>query len=73
MLETEYSIDDVFDGQLFFYAESKLYKRLRRVKDDARAQSEKAKNAYGLLVRPFVVNEQNTGTGLYYREIPLPW
>ena len=72
-METEYSIDEIFDGQLFFFAESKLSKRLKSIRDDARAKSEKAKNAYRLLVRPFVVTEQNAGTGLYYREIPLPW
>ena len=72
VLETEYSIDDIFDGQLVLFEEtrSRFHEKLQK---DAQAKSEKAKDAYGLIVQPFLVTEQNTGTASYYREVPLPW
>ena len=70
VLETEYSIDDIFDGELHFLARESLSERLKK---DAQAKSEKAKEAYGLVVKPFMVVDQNIGTTLYYREVPLPW
>ena len=69
-METEYSIDDIFDVQLHFFIGSDVSKRLKK---DAKANSEKANDAHGLLVQPFVVTDQNTATCLSYREIPLPW
>ena len=70
MLETEYSIDDIFDGEIYFFFHNGLSERLKK---DAQAKSEKAKHAYGLIVKPLVVTEQNTATALYYRKVPLPW
>ena len=70
VLETEYSIDDIFDGQLHFFtstSHSEMFKK------GAQAISEKLEQAYGLLAHPFVVTDQNTATCLYYREVPLPW
>ena len=69
-METEYSIDDIFDVQLHFFIGSDVSKRLKK---DAKANSEKANHAHGLFVHPFVVTDQNTATCLYYREVPLPW
>ena len=68
VLETEYSIDDIFDAILHFFLASDLGKRLKK---DAKA--EKAKEAIGFVLHPFLVTDQNTGTCLNYREIPLPW
>ena len=70
VLETEYSIDDIFDGQLHFFGGKGVSDKLQK---DAQAKSEKAKEAYGHFVKPFVVTDQNTGTALQYREVPLPW
>ena len=70
VLETEYSIDEIFDGQLHFFGGKGVSDKLQK---DAQAKSEKAKEAYGLVVHPFVVTDQNTGTSLHYREAPLPW
>ena len=74
VLETEYGIDDIFDGQLHSFAgapqKSDFYKKLEK---DAKAKSEKVKQAYGLDLYPFWVTDQNTLTSLYYREVPLPW
>lgn len=68
VLETEYSIDDIFDGQLDLILQSSAIKKLKRY-----AKSEKFKQADGFAFKPFVAIEQNTGTVLYYREVPLPW
>ena len=69
VLETEYSIDDIFDGILhIFVSVDNVAKKLE--KD---AKSEKVKEAIGLAIKAFVVTDQNTGTSLYYREVPLPW
>ena len=70
VLETEYSIDDIFDGQLHFFAASDVSKRLKK---DAKSKSEKAEHAVGDLVIPFLVTDQNTATASIYREMPLPW
>ena len=70
VLETEYSIDDIFDGQMHFFAGTGTAEKLKK---DAKAKSEKAEQAGGHLVRPFLVITQNTGTASYYREMPLPW
>ncbi len=72
VLETEYSIDDIFDGQLIPFEEpvSNVHKHLQK---DAEAKSKKAKHAYGFHLFPFLVREQNTATSLYYREVPVPW
>ena len=71
-METEYSIDDIFDGQLHFFRRTGMH-IAEKWKKDAQAKSEKAKEAYGLVVHPFMVTDQNTGTSLQYREVPLPW
>ena len=70
VLETEYSVDDIFDAMVDIFGSMKLSNKLQK---DAQAKSEKAKEAYGLVVHPFVVTDQNTGTCLHYREAPLPW
>ena len=70
MLETEYSIDDIFDGQLHFFSKRRFKEKYKK---DAQAKSEKAKEAYGLLANPFSVSDQNAATDLYYQEVPLPW
>ena len=67
-METEYSIDDVFDGIVRFLGVSDFDKRLKKY-----AKAEKAKEAIGFVLHPFLVTDQNTGTSLHYREIPLPW
>ena len=76
VLETEYSVDDIFDGQLHLFAEITFAEGsdfAKKLKKDAQAKSKKAGAAHGLYVFPFVVTEQNTGTALAYRELPLPW
>ena len=70
VLETEYSIDDIFYGQLHFFSEMCFKEKYNK---DAQAKSEKAKEAYGLLANPFSVSDQNAATDLYYQEVPLPW
>ena len=70
VLETEYSIDDIFDVQLHLFGRLDLSKKLKK---DAKAKSEKAGQADGFSCSPFQVTDQNTGTALYYREVPLPW
>ena len=70
VLETEYSIDDIFDTQLHFFRGGYVSERLKK---DAKAKSEKAGQADGFSCSPFQVTDQNTGTALYYRELPLPW
>ena len=71
-METECSIDDVFDAILhsYFVTERKISEN---VKKEAQAKSEKANAALGFIVTPFLVTDQNTGSSLYYRELPLPW
>ena len=72
VLETEYGIDHIFDGQLASTTPSTTSKKLGK---DAQAKSEKANRAYGLtsMLYPFSVAEQNTGICLHFREVPLPW
>ena len=72
-METEYSIDDIFEGLLHFFRKQDLSSQLKKDAFNRRAKSEKAEHAYGLYVKPFVVTDQNTATSLYYREFPLPW
>ena len=72
-METEYSIDDIFDTQsaLFTRMGSNVIERL---KQDAQAKSKSAGfTAHGSAVKPFLVKELNTVTCLLYREVPLPW
>ena len=69
-METEYSIDDIFDARLHFFLTEGIAEKLKK---DAKAQSEKAGQADGFSCSPFQVTDQNTGTALYYREVPLPW
>ena len=70
VLETEYSIDDVFDVRLHFFGKADLSEKRKK---GAYAKSKKAKQAHGLLSMLFVVKYQNTATSLLYREVPLPW
>ena len=68
VLETEYSIDDIFGGLMHFFARLDLAEKLE--KD---AKSKKVKQADGFSFTPFHVTDQITATSLYYREVPLPW
>ena len=70
VLETEYSIDDIFDARLHLFGSVKLDEKIMK---DAQAKSEKAKQAHGLFSMPLVVIDQNAATCLYYREVSLPW
>ena len=76
VLETEYSVDDIFDGQIHFL-ELELRVRssalVEKVKRHQFSKSKKAEQADGFTCKPFVVTDQNTWTSLYYREVPLPW
>ena len=69
-METEYGIDDIFDGLLHFFARGRISEKMKK---DARAKSEKVERTHGDKVIPFLVTEQNTATSLYHREVPLPW
>ena len=70
VLETEYSVDDIFDAMVDIFGSMKLSNKLQK---DAQAKSEKAKEAYGFHQYAFLVTDQNTGTTLLYRAVPLPW
>ena len=70
VLETEYSVDDIFDGRLHFFERMGISEGIKK---DAEAKSVKVKEAHGFASLPFFVNDQNTATSLYYREVPLPW
>ena len=70
VLETEYSIDDVFDVRLHFFGKADLSEKRKK---GAYAKSKKAKQAHGLFSMPLVVIDQNAATSLYYREVSLPW
>ena len=70
-METEYSIDEIFDGQLDIFGGNVSSNFAEKYKGVVRA--EKAKQAVGFMFKPFVVIDQNTGTALYYREFLLPW
>ena len=67
VLETEYSVDDVFDSFIDTFETSQV--------DDyaAKAESEAVQKTLGLRIRPFSVTEVNTATSLHYREFPFPW
>ena len=71
VLETEYSIDEIFDGQLDKFPGNLSSNFAEKYKEVVRA--EKAKQAVGFMFKPFMVFDQNTATALYYREFPLPW
>ena len=68
-METEYSIDEIFDGQLdTFPVLSNFVEKYNGV-----VRAEKAKQEVWFVFKPFVVIDQNTATALYYREFLLPW
>ena len=64
VLETEYGIDDIFDALLNLFGSSLV----NRYEDAEHAKQEHAIHLY-----PFLIVEQNRGTCVLYREIPLPW
>ena len=70
VLETEHSIDDIFDALLYFFAEATFSEKYKK---NAYGKSKKAKEAYGFMCKLFLVTDQNTGTTLLYRAVPLPW
>ena len=72
-METEYSIDDIFGGQLYNFGATMSSTFAEKVGRELHATSEKVKQSDGFMFKPFVVTDQNTGTALYYREFPLPW
>ena len=67
VLETEYSVDDVFGSLIPDLETSKL--------DDygAKAESEAVQKMLGLRLHLLSVAEVNTATFLQYREAPFPW
>ena len=70
VVETEYSVDDVFDTILrHFHVEGGLtdYYANKGHKSDA------VKMAAGSQYYLLLVQEQNIASCLQYREIPLPW
>ena len=69
VVETELSVDDVFDYLLFSLASTAFQESIKR-----HGKSKKIKQiAAGSEAYPFVVKEENTATSLLYRQIPLPW
>ena len=69
--ETEFSTDDVFDKLINNFRTGEIAKE--GVK--AHSKSKKVEQAHGsdMIVYPFRYAEQDTGTKLQYRKIPLPW
>ena len=66
-METEYSVDEVFDclGKRFEY---------RRWKDVVnKINSEAVKMAAGSHISLLFVRERNAAMHLQYREVPFPW
>ena len=72
VLETDYSIDNIFDREVHNFATSST-RITEKLGKEAQAKSEKVNTALGFTARPFVVTDQNTATCVYYREMPLPW
>ena len=69
MVETELSVDDVFDYLKGDVGSSKFKEGVKR-----HGKSEKLKQiAAGSIVHPFLVRDRNTATTLHYRQLPLPW
>ena len=69
VLETELSVDDVFDDIFFSVASTAFEKGIKR-----HGKSKKIKEmAAGSQAFPFVVKGANIATALLYRQIPLPW
>ena len=69
VVETELSVDDVFDLLLFSLSDSVFKEAIKR-----HGKSKKIKEmAAGSQNYPFVFKEANMGTALFYRQIPLPW
>lgn len=68
VLETELSLDDVFD-----YEVSRL--RVNELQENARrhAPSEAIKTAASVPVFPFFCTGQSSATSLSYRVLPFPW
>ncbi len=68
-METELSVDDVFDSLCFSLTGTAFKESMK-----SHGKSEKAKQiAEGLEAYPFGVKKANTATSLLYRQIPLPW
>ena len=68
-METELSVDDVFDYLVCDIGSTKFKEVIKRY-----GKSKSLKQlAAGSQVYPFVVEERNTATSLQYRQIPLPW
>ena len=69
MVETELSVDDVFDYFKSNLGGGKFGEVIKRY-----GKSKKLKQiAAGSIVHPFIVRERNTATTLHYRQLPLPW
>ena len=69
MVETELSVDDVFDYLKRDIGGTKFKEDVKR-----HGKSEKLKQiAAGSQAYPFVVKERNAATTLLYRQLPLPW
>ena len=72
VLETELSVDDIFDCWLSEFEanlDDKCYERIKR-----HARSTKLRKvASSSQAYPFILNTHNTSTCLLYRYINLPW
>ena len=68
--ETEFSVDDVFDHFINIFEGVQVAAKLAK----AHAPSEALKTSHtSSAVEPFICVQQDIGTKLQYREIPLPW